>query len=198
MSDPTQPITVGDFQIHRVVEMQVEFLKLAEMFPASTPDQIAALLPRLQPWCVDAETRCLVCVQSYLVKTPHHLILLDTCIGCDKTNERFPFWAGRRDETWLANLLATGFAIEDVTHVLCSHLHTDHAGWNTRLIDGRWVPTFPNAQYIFARTEAEYCETAEPDLFRESVQPVLEAGQATLVDTDHQIEDGIWLEPTPG
>ncbi|MEM7189505.1 MAG: MBL fold metallo-hydrolase, partial [Pseudomonadota bacterium] len=150
------------------------------------------------PWCVDAETRCLVCVQSYLVKTPHHLILLDTCIGCDKTNDRFPFWAGRREETWLANLLATGFAIEEVTHVLCSHLHTDHAGWNTRLIDRRWVPTFPNAQYIFARTEAEYCETAEPDLFRESVQPVLEAGQATLVDTDHQIEDGIWLEPTPG
>jgi len=193
-----KPIRVGDFEIHRVVELELPFLTIDEMFPASTPEAIEELLPRLQPWCIDMERRVLVCVQSYLVKTPRHLILLDTCIGCDKTNERFPFWANRRDEVWLENLLATGFRLEEVSHVLCSHLHSDHAGWNTRLIDGCWVPTFPNAKYIFAREEVEYSEGAEPDLYRESVLPVIEAGQATLVDTDHQIEDGIWLEPTPG
>lgn len=199
MTANSKPVArVGDFEIHRVIEMQLPFLKLHEMFPGADADDIAAVLPRLQPWAVDAETRLLVCVQSYLVKTPRELILLDTCIGCDKTNERFPDWAGRRDETWLENLLATGFALEDVTHVLCSHLHTDHAGWNTRLIDGRWVPTFPSARYIFSAKEVRYSEGAEPDLYRESVLPVIEAGQADLVDSDHQICNGIWLEPTPG
>lgn len=192
------PIHLGDFEIHRVVEMSLPFLDIAEMFPAATEDEIAALLPRLQPWCVDAERRVLVTVQSYVVRTPEHTILLDTCIGCDKTNERFPFWAGRQDRVWLDNLASAGFVPEDFTHVLCSHLHTDHAGWNTRMVNGRWVPTFPNARYLFAAREVAHAETAEPDVYRESVLPVIEAGQAALVDTDHTIADGIWLEPTPG
>ena len=189
---------VGDFEIRQIVEMQIPFRRLDQMFPAATQDQIAALVPRLHPWCIDDRTRIIVPVQSYAVKTPRHLILIDTCIGCDKTNSRFPEWAGRRDEGWLQRLHANGIAPEAVTHVLCTHLHSDHSGWNTRLLDGRWVPTFPNARYIFSTKEVANAEAREQELYTENVLPVIAAGQADLVDTDHQIEDGIWLEPTPG
>ncbi|MEL6996755.1 MAG: MBL fold metallo-hydrolase [Pseudomonadota bacterium] len=191
-------IRLGDFVIHRVVEMSLPFLEVDKMFPASTPGEIDALLPRLQPWAIDADRKALVAVQAYLVRTPRHLILLDTCIGCDKTYPIFPFWEHRQDTTWLDRLARAGAQPEEITHVLCSHLHVDHAGWNTRLIDGRWVPTFPNAQYFFAREEVGAAEEREPDIWRESVSPVIEAGQAVIVDSDHQIEDGIWFEPTPG
>ena len=195
---PLQPISLGDFEIHRVVELSLPFLAIEKMFPAATEDQVEALLPRLQPWALDAKRRLLVTVQAYLVRTPQHLILLDTCIGCDKTYPLFPFWEHRQDKTWLDNLAAAGAHPEEVTHVLCSHLHIDHAGWNTRLIDGRWVPTFPNAQYFFSREEIAATERREPDIWRESVSPVIEAGQAVIVESNHQIEDGVWFEPTPG
>ena len=198
MIDENLNIELGDFTIHRVVELSLPFLPIGQMFPAATEDQIEALLPRLQPWALDAERRLLVTVQAYLVRTPRHLILLDTCIGCDKTYPLFPFWERRQDTTWLDNLAAAGAQPEEITHVLCSHLHVDHAGWNTRLIGGRWVPTFPNAQYFFSREEIAATEQREPDIWRESVSPVIEAGQAVIVESDHQIEDGVWFEPTPG
>ena len=191
-------IPLGDFTIHRIVEMSLPFLEIEKMFPTSTPEEVEALLPRLQPWAIDKERRMLITVQAYLVRTPRHLILLDTCIGCDKTYPLFPFWENRQDTVWLDNLAAAGAQPEEITHVLCSHLHVDHAGWNTRLIDGRWVPTFPNAQYFFSREEVAAVEKREPDIWRESVSPVIEAGQAVIVESDHQIEDGVWFEPTPG
>ena len=189
---------VGDFEIRQIVEMQIPFRPLDQMFPASTPEQIQALIPRLYPWCIDDRTRIIVPVQSYAVKTARSLILIDTCIGCDKTNSRFPEWAGRRDEGWLERLKQNGIEPEAVTHVLCTHLHSDHSGWNTRLLDGRWVPTFPNARYIFSTKEVANAEAKEAELFCENVLPVIAAGQADLVEMDHQIEDGGWLEPTPG
>ena len=82
--------------------------------------------------------------------------------------------------------------------MLCSHLHSDHCGWNTRLRDGRWVPTFPKARYVFSRREVEDAEARGDSAFAESVVPVLEAGQADLVDMDHALDDEVWLEPTPG
>lgn len=189
---------VGDFEIRQIVEFQAPFRRLTDMFPEATEEAVAALAPRLQPWCLDARTRTIIPVQSYLVRTPRHVILIDTCIGCDKTNKRFPEWANRRDESWYERLTVNGLRPEEVTHVLCTHLHSDHSGWNTRLLDGRWVPTFPNARYIFAKTEVAHAEGAEADLYAENVLPVIAAGQADLVETDHQIEDGVWLEPTPG
>ena len=196
---PSPPsFRVGEFEIRRIIEMRCHFRPLADMFPLATPDEIAGLLPELQPWAVDEDTRIIVEVQSYLVRTPKHTILLDTCIGCEKNMTRIPMWAGLTDRGWFNRLGQAGVTPEDVTHVLCTHLHPDHAGWNTRLIDGRWVPTFPNAQYFFARDEIAATEQREPDIWRESVSPVIEAGQAVIVDSDHQIEDGVWFEPTPG
>lgn len=192
------PFAVGDFRIRQIPELEQTFLPMAELFPRADPAEIQEMLPRLEPWCVDAQGHALIVVQTYLVETDRHRILIDTCVGCDKTNERFPQWHGRTDRAWLDRLSAAGVQPESVTHVLCTHLHSDHSGWNTRLLDGRWVPTFPNARYVFARTEVEHCERAEATIYAENVLPVIAAGRADLVESDHQIEDGIWLEPTPG
>ncbi|HSH07118.1 MAG TPA: MBL fold metallo-hydrolase, partial [Burkholderiales bacterium] len=91
-----------------------------------------------------------------------------------------------------------GVAPEDIDTVMCTHLHVDHCGWNTRLVDGRWVPTFPNARYLFARPEYEASAAGNSVVFRESVLPVMEAGQAVLVELDYEIEHGIHFEPTVG
>ena len=89
--------------------------------------------------------------------------------------------------------------------MFCTHLHIDHTGWNTTLRDGRWVPTFPNAKYIFhkgeyAVWEAEYAKGGKPPgkVFRDNCLPIVEAGQALLVDDDYALDDTVTLTPTPG
>ena len=108
----------------------------------------------------------------------------------------------RSKQPWLDGFAAHGLRFEDIDYVFCTHLHVDHCGWNTRILDGRWVPTFPNARYVFARREyehvAEAARTEGDPVFAENVLPVMEAGQAVLVDLDHAIDDEVWLEPTPG
>jgi len=91
---------------------------------------------------------------------------------------------------------------ETIDLVLCTHLHFDHVGWNTRRVGDRWVPSFPNARYLFARTEYEHWRDAGAgefaSTFAEAVQPVVEAGLADLVETNHVLTDEVWLEATPG
>ena len=107
---------------------------------------------------------------------------------------------------WLDNLRELGFAPEDIDIVMCTHLHPDHVGWNTLLVDGQWVPTFPNARYVFARKEYEQWQAdsaggASPrigETFHDSVLTVVDAGLAEIVEDDHEIGTGIRLEPTPG
>jgi glyoxylase-like metal-dependent hydrolase (beta-lactamase superfamily II) len=85
---------------------------------------------------------------------------------------------------------------------MCTHLHFDHVGWNTMDVNGEWVPTFPNARYLFGRVEYEHWMgegqgnyATGPDT---AVRPLVESGQAVLVDSDHVVCEGVWLEPTPG
>jgi glyoxylase-like metal-dependent hydrolase (beta-lactamase superfamily II) len=145
------------------------------------------------------------CFQSYVLRTEHHNILVDSCIGNDKNRPHRPTWH-RRQGSFLADLARLGVEPEEIDFVLCTHLHGDHVGWNTQLVDGRWVPTFPNAKYIMARTECDFWEQRyreAPDeprnyAFGDSVLPVLEANRAVLVDTDHEISSGVWFEPAPG
>ena len=98
----------------------------------------------------------ILCFQSYVVKTPHHTILIDSCIGNDKPRPLRPKWNMKTDDTYLRALAAAGFAVGDIDFVMCTHLHVDHVGWNTRLENGRWVPTFPNARYVFGKSEFDY------------------------------------------
>jgi len=197
---------IGEFKLDRVVESEEPLVAPDGFFPESTPDVFAEHAEWLQPRYVDPVSgKLVICVQSYIVRTPRHTIVVDACVGNDKERAVFPQWH-HQQSTYLADLAAAGVWVEEVDFVMCTHLHTDHVGWNTRLLDGRWVPTFPNARYIFARDEYRHCEeqmrrdasSGHPQAFADSVLPVMEAGQAVLVDNDHEIDHGVWLEPATG
>jgi glyoxylase-like metal-dependent hydrolase (beta-lactamase superfamily II) len=151
--------------------------------------------------------RLVTSVHSWLVRTPRHTILIDCCAGNHKERPGFARFH-QLDTPYLARLRAAGAAPEDIDIVLCTHLHADHVGWNTMLRDGRWVPTFPNARYLFSRTENEVgnpdrnpAAEADPQrnrAYRDSVLPVIEAGQAVQLDGTHAIDDTMLVEPAPG
>ncbi|MGE0747600.1 MAG: MBL fold metallo-hydrolase [Rhodospirillales bacterium] len=198
-------VGLGDITISRVVESEEALLKPGEVFPDSTPEIIRANHDWLVPRHYDPATDGMVItIQSFLVKTPRHTILVDTCGGNDKERARPHFH--HQHHPWLDTLRAAGAAPEDVDFVLCTHMHVDHVGWNTMLKDGRWVPTFPNAKYIFSARELEHWEreaaaTGLPrtgDYVADSVLPIVEAKRHVLVEMDHAIEDDVVLYPLPG
>jgi len=192
-------LLLGDIRVDRIVDWDGPFLTAPQMFPDATREALEPHLDWLAPDALSAdELRLKLPVQSYLVRSARHTLLIDTCIGCRKSHDVFRGWGARSDETWLANLRAAGVSPADIDTVMCTHLHVDHCGWNTQQVDGRWVPTFPNAKYLFARPEYEASAAANSIVFRENVLPVMEAGQAVLVELDHEIEHGIRFEPTVG
>lgn len=195
-----QPLTLGKIHVSRVVEVEGP-TSPRFLFPDLTPEDLRPYLQWLAPhFYTPADDRLRMSIHSFIVRTPHHTILVDTCLGNDKKRTT-PNW-NMRSGPFLQDLRAAGVDPARVDFVLCTHLHVDHVGWNTRLQDGRWVPTFPNAKYVFNRTEYEFWRKAtdadQAETFRDSVLPVMEAGQVLLVDGEYEIVDGVWLEPTPG
>ena len=195
--------SVGDLTIHRVIEQETSFVPALEMLPGLTPEVLAENRSWMrQARALDQQDVLLLCFQSYVVKTPHHTILVDSCIGNDKPRPNRPKWNMKTDDTYLRGLSAAGFAVDDIDFVMCTHLHVDHVGWNTRLENGRWVPTFPKAHYVFAKQEFDYWTEqnakAEVPPFADSVLPVVEANRHELVGNDHQIGDHVRILPTPG
>ncbi len=197
---------LGAFEISRVVESEEPLFDAQTFLPDSTPDVIEANADWLVPRYIDPDSgKLIINVQSYIIRNSRHTILVDTCVGNDKPRPARPMW-DKMNGPYLADLAAAGVQPEAVDFVLCTHLHVDHVGWNTRLVDGRWVPTFPNAKYIFAKKEYDFwehrhregIEGSVPNVYDDSVLPVMEAGQAVLVADDHQIDDGMWFEPAPG
>lgn len=194
------PISIGDIQISRVYELDLP-LAIADFYP----DVPAEAWDKHLDWLVaeraydQASASVVLPVQGYLVRTAHHTILIDSCVGNHKTSSMAAF-NGRSDPAFTNNLAALGVATGDIDMVMCSHLHSDHVGWNTQLVDGRWVPTFENATYLFEKNEVAVASAAEPlqPAYRESVLPIIEAGQAQIVAGDHAIDDQVWLESTPG
>src|SRR3954452_9195539 len=198
----TIKLAIGDLTIHRIVEQETTFLPALEMLPGLTPQLLAENRSWMQQTsALDADDVLVLCFQSYIVETPHHTILVDSCIGNDKPRPTRPKWNMKTDETFLRGLTAAGFSPDDIDFVMCTHLHVDHVGWNTRLVDGRWVPTFPNARYVFSAPEFEYWQataTGDGDVFGDSVAPVAAAGLADLVPIDHRLDGGISFDPTTG
>ena len=194
----------GSFEIQAVEEWSGLYRDPLEMYPDATPDIIARNRDWLVPEAMDAETgRMLFAFQSYLLRTGRYTILIDTCVGEDKERPGRPDWH-RKKWPWLDNLKAAGVAPEEVDFVMCTHLHIDHVGWNTKLQNGNWVPTFPNASYLFGETEFRHWESEYKnldfmrDVFADSVLPIMEAGKATLVGADFEIDTGLTIEPSPG
>ena len=195
---------LGDFRIDRVVEYEGAFVRPEDFFPDWDP----AVAEANRDWTgniFDAKGVMRMSFHSFLVRTGRHTILVDTCFGNDKERPSRP--QGHRVKTgFLDDLARAGVRPEEVDYVMCTHLHWDHVGWNTRLLDGRWVPTFPNARYIMARREYQYWDAqyAKGDRsihsvgFGDSVLPVMRAERAVLVEDDFELQDGVWLEPCPG
>jgi len=190
---------LGDIRIDRIVEWETPIFRPEAFFREARPEHIERLRRWLEPSALDPLSGNMVMpVQSYLLRTRHHRILIDTCIGCDKSDDGVPEWHRLRDDSWLRRLAAAGVAPADIDYVFCTHLHLDHCGWNTRLLNGRWIPTFPNARYILAAREYAACAEEDGRVFHENVLPVMEAGQALLVDCDYALDDQVWLTPSPG
>ena len=190
---------LGEITVHRIVEHEIPVYLPTDLFDDAIPEAVELYRDWLVPKALCPRTGCLVMpVVSYLVRTRHHRILIDTCVGCDKTYAEPPAWHQRENERWLAGLAAAGAHPDEIDFVFCTHLHSDHCGWNTRLVDGRWKPTFRNAKYVFSREEYAATEAEGHQLFLDNVLPVMEARQAVLVDMDYALDDELWLEPTTG
>jgi glyoxylase-like metal-dependent hydrolase (beta-lactamase superfamily II) len=189
---------IGDVTVTRIVEA-TPVLDPAAFFPKSTPEGWERHRSWLEPHFYTEDGKALLSIHMLVVESQGQAIVVDCCVGNDKT---LPYPGLGGDGSFLDELRATGYDPASVDTVLCTHLHFDHVGWNTRLVDGRWVPTFPNARYLFGRIEWEHWSASQDDepvhVLAESVRPVLDAGLADLVESTHRITDEVWLEPTPG
>ena len=201
----TSGFKIGNLTIHRIVEQEEPFFDPHFFFPKLTPEVLAENLSWLQPRYIDPKTGKLVlCIQSYLVQTPHHNIMIDTCVGNHKPRPARPFWNMMNTDRYEKGLAATGLGVGDIDYVMCTHLHVDHTGWNTKLENGRWVPTFPKAKYVFADKELAHWTQRHKEnpeacpWVTDSVLPIVEAKRVELVKSDHMLNEHVTLLPTPG
>ncbi len=191
---------VGEVRITRVAELGGEPFPSTFMFPASSPE----LVQRhawLRPHFAHEDGRLFGSIHSFVIEAGKRRIIVDTCVGNDKPRS-IKAWSLLQGP-FLEHLAEAGFPPESIDTVLCTHLHVDHVGWNTRLVEGKWVPTFPNARYLFGRREwehwaAEAAEHRDGDIMGDSVRPIIDAGLAELVDMNHVLTPEVRLEPTPG
>ncbi|MCZ6888006.1 MAG: MBL fold metallo-hydrolase [Gammaproteobacteria bacterium] len=190
---------IGDIKITRIVEMEVtggsRFI-----LPDATRDACLEY-PWLHPHFMDEAGNLIMSIHALVVDTGERRIVVDTCIGNDKQRS-IPNWTNLQT-SFLADLAAAGYPRETIDTVLCTHLHVDHVGWNTMLVDGEWVPTFANARYLVGEKEWAYWDVNEEEetygsVMADSVRPVIAAGLVDFVDMDYRLTDEIWLEPTPG
>jgi glyoxylase-like metal-dependent hydrolase (beta-lactamase superfamily II) len=196
---------LGDVEISRVIEFECPLLDPFVLFPDADREVLESHNEWLEPELRDPATGLLILAfHSFVIRTPRHVILVDTCGGNDKERPQKMRYH-HKNWPYLENLAGAGLSPDDIDYVLCTHLHVDHVGWNTRLINGRWVPTFPNAKYLFSKREWNFWEkeyqtehfTDDP-YYEDSILPVIEAGAAVMVDDDHNIDDWVRLSPTPG
>jgi glyoxylase-like metal-dependent hydrolase (beta-lactamase superfamily II) len=190
---------IGRVKVTRVVETEVaggsRFI-----LPDATPENCLPL-DWMRPHFMTAEGKLIMSVHALVIDTGTRRIVVDTCIGNDKERS-IPAWS-HLQTAFLDDLERAGYPRHSIDTVLCTHLHVDHVGWNTMLVNGEWVPTFPNARYLLAAREWAYWSEADADplnagVLDDSVRPVFAAGLVDLVDWEHQVCDEVSLEPTPG
>ena len=191
---------VGDVTITQVIELEAtggsRFI-----LPEATRELIQTI-GWLSPHFADPDGRLIMSIHALIVETKDRRIMVDTCLGNDKVRA-IPGW-NMRHGPFLEDIAAAGYPRESIDTVLCTHLHVDHVGWNTMLIDDKWVPTFDNARYLIGEKEWAHWGSEDTehrrgdDIISDSVRPVFDAGLVDLVETNHKICDEVWLESTPG
>jgi glyoxylase-like metal-dependent hydrolase (beta-lactamase superfamily II) len=212
-----EQLEIGNFHISKIIESVEPAFEMSFLLPGSNTEVVKEHSDWLFPNYIDADSGILILsFHSYLVRTPNYNILVDSCVGNDKERPGFPDMH-RLNTDYLRKLQSAGVAPEEIDFVMCTHLHPDHVGWNTRMEDGRWVPTFPNARYLFGKTEFEAWEkyhkeiagtaddTVPPPVstvlslsFNDSVLPIIEANRAIMIEDGHEVEDGFSVESAPG
>ena len=190
---------VGEVKITRIVEMDLPVP--AQMFlPQATPATLRKS-PWLYPHFVSDDDAILkLSVHALLVEAPGLRLVVDTCVGNDRPRE---ITGGEPLSTpFLQHLGEVGWSRDGVDVVVCTHLHSDHVGWNTMLEDGRWTPTFPKARYLIGRQEYDFWrdhdDAEQQAALGDSVRPIFDAGLAQLVELDHVISPEIRLTPSVG
>jgi glyoxylase-like metal-dependent hydrolase (beta-lactamase superfamily II) len=198
-----QRIIVGDVAIDSITERSGPWRAPEAMFPDFEAEAGLRHLRELGPIHYDvALNRLNITYQTFVVRTPRHTILVDTCTGEDKG---FPPPMDFPKAPWLEGFRALGLRREDIDFVFSTHLHIDHCGWNTVLENGRWVPTFPRAKYVFHRKEYDFWAAATArgenppgQVWTMNCEPIAAAGQALMVDDDYSLDDIVTLSLTPG
>ncbi|MBS0536673.1 MAG: MBL fold metallo-hydrolase [Proteobacteria bacterium] len=196
----------GKVTIERIVDIDPFPLPLGLLFPGASLEALGEHRTTLDGAHVDwANGTILLAVQSHLVRAGGKTILIDTCVGEHKQRPVRPEWHDRASTRYLANLKACGCTPDDIDIVMCTHLHADHVGWNTRLDNGQWVPTFKNARYMMSAREVDERAgeaAAKPQAnhgsYQDSVLPLLERGAAHFVETGEEIADGGKILALPG
>jgi glyoxylase-like metal-dependent hydrolase (beta-lactamase superfamily II) len=190
---------IGDVKITRIVESEAPW-NGTWLLPDATPENVVREADWLLPHFSDETGRLRMSIHALVLESQGKRIIVDTCIGNDKVRSN-PAW-NKLQLPFLKDLATTGYAREAIDRVVCTHLHVDHVGWNTMLVDGKWVATFPNARYVIGGTEWDFWSHFDGKDMRDpvddSVRPVVAAGQADLVESTHRITDEVWLEPSPG
>ena len=198
-------LQIGQFLVDTILELECPAFGARELFPDLTEGGVSEARAKLGTSYIDEAGTLVMAFRTFVLRTGRHNILIDTCVGNHKERPDRPLFH-RLDGSYLSDLAAIGLKPEQIDYVMCTHLHWDHVGWNTRLVDGSWVPTFPNAKYVIAEREYRYWDKAyqmDPEArharaFSDSVAPVARAGQTVLVDDAYELQDGVWLEACHG
>jgi glyoxylase-like metal-dependent hydrolase (beta-lactamase superfamily II) len=193
---------VGEFSVNAVREVGSSIDPLS-VFPDATPQRLAPHRHWLEPHFMTAEGRFRFVVRTYVIRTNRNIILVDTCFGNHKERSGIDVGGHMLQTGYLEDLARLGVVPEAVDFVFCTHLHPDHVGWNTRLVDGRWVPTFPNARYLFGADDWSYFNAIADGVYgyeslQDSVLPIVKARQAVFYGAEHEVEPGVVVAPSPG
>jgi glyoxylase-like metal-dependent hydrolase (beta-lactamase superfamily II) len=203
---------IGSILVHQVVELENLPIEASSIFPGFHPEMAARAREWLdQRFIARNSDTIYLSFHSFVIQSGGRNILVDTCHGNDKRGREgaFTYYNGLQTD-YLGNLARFGLRPEDIDVVLCTHLHFDHVGWNTRLKNGRWVPTFPNARYLMSKVDFDHFGGVGADShdgmhilsYQDSVLPVVVAGQADFIHLDrtrdHDLGPDLWLEAAPG
>jgi glyoxylase-like metal-dependent hydrolase (beta-lactamase superfamily II) len=200
------PTRIGDFTVDKIADYEGPFFAPNEFFPDFDPAVVAENAALLGPRLIEPGTgKLMFSFHSFVVRTGRHTVLIDACIGNDKERPSRPQFHHMRT-SFIDDLARLGVKPEEIDFVMCTHLHWDHVGWNTKLQDGNWVPTFPNAKYVMAKREFDHwqdfslsgVDSPHALAFGDSILPVVKTGQALLVGDDYTLDDGLWFESYPG
>lgn len=191
---------IGDTTLTSVVEAETSGIPVALFYPGASAADVADAAEWLSPAAASIDGNITFRVQAFVLEHRGRTIVIDPCVGNGK-HLTLDFW-NDLDLPWLRDFMAAGFDPATVDLVIHTHLHEDHIGWDTHLVDGEWVPTFPNAQHVYVDVELDWASTEDrrrgQDPYAESIAPIVDAGLSWQVSADADLGDGIRLVSTPG